>query len=372
MESDPTLAWKMDSELRDAIESGFEILELAFTPNYVQFVVRPRLFDLNRSLMAVKERLEPSGRIPILREKEGKLLLAIGLLPPEKKTRGPWLNIVLFFATIASTLYVGYVHSLGYLDFESFTFSWRVLGLAGLYSFSIMTILGLHELSHYIQSKRSGVRATFPYFLPVPIFPIGTFGAFIQIKSPILNRKSLLKIGFSGPFTSFALSVIAIIIGVLLSEFGEIPEEPGAFFLGSSILFTQLVIVIKGSLPPEGMTLFLHPVAFAGWVGLLITSINLIPIGQLDGGHISRSVFGDVWARRVSLASVVGLIVLGAVLGYEGWWFWAFLAFMLGGRGVFPLDDVTKVDAKHLALGIIAIIVFILSFIPVPFPIITP
>jgi len=360
---------QLDSELRTAIESGFEILDILFTPRYAQFIVRPRLQDINHSLNAVIEQLKPSGRVPFLQLKDGNYVLFLGLVPPPKPSTRPWLPLVLFFATIGTTMYAGYGISIGFLGLDSLVFSWRAVGLSALFSFSIMSILGLHELSHYITSRRAGITATFPYFIPVPLFPLGTMGAFIQIKSPINNRNILLRLGFSGPFMSFILAIFALIIGIQLSVVQEVTSEDGGMLLGSSLLFEQLVLLIKGSYP-EGNALYLHPVAFAGWVGLFITSINLIPIGQLDGGHISRSILGEVWAKRVGYIAFIVLLIMGFTFQYEGWYLWAFIAYILGGRGVHPIDDVTPVDAKHLVIGIIAIVVFILSFIPIPFSII--
>ncbi len=376
----------MDPNLRDAIEIGFEIRDVIFTPRYAQFVVQPRHSDINRSLLAVKAELESSGRIPFIQKKGDLLVLFIGMLRPREFSEDPiyardpekafmpskrkrsLVQPILLVATIIATLFAGYTNSLSIIGIKEFVFSWRALGLAGLFSISVMSILGFHELGHYITSRRSGIDATLPYFIPA-IPPIGTFGAFIQIKSPIFDRNTLLRLGFSGPIISFVLAVVTLMIGISLSEVQEeIVDGEGGMLLGSSILFERLVVWIKEPYS-EGMVLYLHPVAFAGWVGLLVTSINLMPIGQLDGGHISRAILGHDWAKRVSLVSIGALIVMGLMLEYEGWLFWAFLAYMLGGRGASPLNDVTRVDSKHLGLGIIAVFVFILSFIPQPFSI---
>ncbi len=376
----------MDPNLRDAIEIGFEIRDVLFTPQYAQFVVQSRHSDINRSLLAVKAELESSGRIPFIQKKGDLLVLFIGMLRPREfsedpifardpdkafmpsKTKKSLVQPILLVATIIATVFAGYTNSLGFIGADGLIFSWRALGLAGLFSISIMTILGCHELGHYITSRRSGIDASLPYFIPA-IPPIGTFGAFIQIKSPIFDRKTLVRLGFSGPIISIILAVVTLIIGISLSEVQEeVVNGEGGMFLGSSILFKRLVVWIKEPYS-EGMVLYLHPIAFAGWVGLLVTSINLMPIGQLDGGHISRAILGKDWAKRVSLVSIGALIVLGLMLEYEGWLFWAFLAYMLGGRGASPLNDVTRVDSKHLGLGIIALFVFILSFVPLPFSI---
>lgn len=165
------------------------------------------------------------------------------------------------------------------------------------FSISIMTILLGHEMGHYFASKAHRTKATLPYFIPAPSI-IGTFGAFIKMKSPILTRKALIDIGATGPIVGFILSLIACIIGLKMSKIIPLTYGEDVFMLGDSILFSLLVKFTLGNIP-AGQDVLLHSVAFAGWIGLFVTSMNLLPVGQLDGGHIAYALFGK-WHFYIS------------------------------------------------------------------------
>lgn len=232
------------------------------------------------------------------------------------------------------------------------------------YSGSLMGVLFLHEMGHFLVSRYYGVRVTFPYFIPAPNL-IGTFGAFIKMKSPVPNKRILFDIGFAGPFAGFVGSVIALILGIQTSEVisrKEISEDHVS--LGTNLTMEILIRLIKGSIP-EGHDLLLGPVAFAGWLGLLVTAMNLIPVGQTDGGHILYSILGRAHGF-FAFIFIIGLILMGTFV-WPGWLLWALILTLIGIRHPPVLNPFIPVDRKRAFLFIVAIGIFILSFSPSPF-----
>ncbi len=233
------------------------------------------------------------------------------------------------------------------------------------FAVTLMAILLSHELSHYFASKKHKVKATLPYFIPAPTI-IGTFGAFIKMKSPIISRKSLIDIGASGPIAGFIVSVVASIIGLHLSDVVSVAENKGALGLGDSLLFSFLSRLIIG-IPPENHDILLNPVAFAGWIGLFVTSINLLPIGQLDGGHITYALLGERHAF-ISKLLIIVLLLLGLLL-WEGWLIWGILLIVLGVRHPPVIYWETSLDRRRKSIGFLALLILLITFIPVPFKI---
>src|SRR5208283_3274917 len=276
----------------------------------------------------------------------------------------PWLHIVLFILTFLSTLSAGALQQ-GINIIKSP--GGIVEGLP--FALTLMTILLCHELAHYITSRKNHTVATLPYFIPAPSI-FGTFGAFIKMKSPILTRKALIEIGASGPIAGFIISVAACIIGLHLSKVIPLPQGESTLSLGDSLLFSFLSRAILGA-TPEHYDILLHPVAFAGWIGLFVTSLNLIPIGQLDGGHIA---FAILWQRQrylsivlVTILSVLGLSALLGMSGWEGWLMWAILMLVLGIKHPPVLHWEVPLDRKRKCIGLLTLIIFIVTFIPSPF-----
>lgn len=272
----------------------------------------------------------------------------------------PFLHIILFILTMLSTLFVGAMQT----GADILKDPWKIYyGLP--FALTLMIILLTHELSHYFASKKHGVNATLPYFIPAPTI-IGTFGAFIKMKSPIVTRKALIDIGASGPIAGFIVSVIAVMIGLHLSEIVPVAETKGALTLGDSILFSFLAQTILGVTPADS-DILLNPVAFAGWIGLFVTSMNLIPVGQLDGGHIAFALLGEK-QTRLSFILVLVMSLLGVLL-WEGWIIWAVLLLVLGLRHPPVISWEVPLDTRRKVIGWIAFLIFILTFIPVPFKI---
>ena len=273
----------------------------------------------------------------------------------------PFLHIILFVLTLLSTVLVGAMQT-GADILKNPVELYRGLPFA----VSLMIILLTHEFSHYFASKWHGVKATLPYFIPAPTI-IGTFGAFIKMKSPIVTRRALIDIGASGPIAGFIVSVAAVIIGLHSSEIVPLSQAKGALSLGDSILFTLLAKAVMGVTPADAEIL-LNPVAFAGWIGLFVTSINLIPVGQLDGGHIAFAFLGERHAR-LSFILVLLMSVLGLFL-WEGWILWAVLLLVLGLRHPPVVYWEETLDKKRRVTGWSALLILILTFIPDPFKIV--
>jgi membrane-associated protease RseP (regulator of RpoE activity) len=233
------------------------------------------------------------------------------------------------------------------------------------FALTLMSILLAHELSHYFASKRHRVKATLPYFIPAPTL-IGTFGAFIKMRSPISTRKALLDIGVSGPLAGFIISLIVSAIGLSYSKIVSLHEVKGSISLGDSLLFSILSKLIL-DYNPGAQDILLHPVAFAGWIGFFVTSINLLPVGQLDGGHIAYALFGERH-EYLSKLFVLLMLLLGLFL-WAGWAIWAILLLILGLRHPPILYGEIPLDGKRRFMGWISFGILILTFIPVPFKI---
>jgi len=234
------------------------------------------------------------------------------------------------------------------------------------FSFTLLFILGAHEMGHYLVSRQHHLDVTLPYFIPAPPIPfiIGTFGAFIRIRSPIKDKRALLDVGCAGPLIGVLVSLPIILIGLKLSRVTVIGGGEDGLILGEPLLFKFLSWLALGPLTPEE-NVVLHPMAFAGWIGLLVTALNLIPVGQLDGGHVAYALF-PAYHRYISLVGL-GLLVVCGLVFWKGWLMWAALLFFLGWRHPPPYQFWVPLDRRHRVLGIITIVVFVLTFSPAPF-----
>ena len=280
----------------------------------------------------------------------------------------PYLNIILFVITIFTTLYAGayYVDDALQSDPYGILFTPKKIFLGVPFSVTILLILLSHEFSHYFASKRHHTRASLPFFIPGPTI-IGTFGAVIKMKSPILTRKALIDIGASGPISGFIVSFIAYSIGLHFSSIVPIGGDTGGIVFGPSILSYKLASIILGKVP-EGYGISLHPIAFAGWIGLFITSLNLIPIGQLDGGHIAYAALGQ---RHKALS--FGLVIVLSLMGFffwPGWIVWGALMLVIGIKHPPVLHWEYPLDKRRRIIGIVCLVIFILTFSPAPFNIV--
>lgn len=270
------------------------------------------------------------------------------------------VNILLFLLTVISTTAAGALQQ--GVSLAALFKDWTLITRGIPFSFTLLAILIAHEMSHYFVSRYHGVRVTLPFFIPAPSV-IGTFGAFIRIKSPMEDRRALLDIGLSGPLGGAVVAIPVLYIGLKMSTI-QIMLKPTGVELGSSILLDQMVRFTLGKLP-NYYQVVLHPVAFAGWIGLLVTSLNLIPIGQLDGGHIAYAILGEK-SKRLAIGCFIALIILGLV-GWSGWFIWAGLLYVMGWQHPPPLNPAIPLDTKRKWLGVLALILFVVTFTPTPF-----
>tara|TARA_B100000686_G_scaffold163504_1_gene171050 strand:- start:873 stop:1754 length:882 start_codon:yes stop_codon:yes gene_type:complete len=276
----------------------------------------------------------------------------------------PRIHLVLFFLTVFTTLLAGALME-GAKILEN-----PLELLKGIpFSFTLMFILGTHEFGHYYYAQKHKVDATLPYFIPAPpfLFLIGTFGAFIKIKSPIYRKDALLQIGAAGPIAGFVIAVPALIIGLLLSDVVEKNNIQGALILGDSILMKILTWITHPKLM-DTQDIMLHPIAFAGWIGLLVTMLNLLPIGQLDGGHVAYAMLGKK-QRLIGQIAFIFLIPLSFLS--INWLIWGLLLLILM-RSVKhpPIQDIhIPLSDTDKRIGYICLLIFIVCFIPAPFKI---
>lgn len=288
-----------------------------------------------------------------------------------RRRRSRWIPIALFVLTVLSTMLIGAHYALAYDaghapflpddDFFPPIFSEPALLLTGLpFSFTLMGILLAHELGHYFACRYYRISATVPYFIPFPSI-IGTLGAFIRIRSPIVNRKALFDVGLSGPVVGFLFALPALAIALLYSKVAPSAQANSLLAFGDPPLVRALAALLRPGVPAAD--LLLHPVGRAAWVGLFATALNLLPAGQLDGGHIVYAL-SSRWHRRISL----GVALLIAPLGFfwKGWWLWAALLLLFGFRHPVLLDPYDRLDSTRRLWALIGLIIFFLCFTPAP------
>ena len=335
------------------------------------------------------ESLKPHGLMPLFR-KEGNLQLIL-LAPalPEVKQKPPTVNIIMFILTALSVTWTGSLLAGSAPPNETDPIALFFSGWP--FAASLLAILLAHEFGHYLMSRFHKTPATLPFFIPMPpqFSFIGTMGAFIQMQSIPKNKRILFDIGIAGPLAGMVVAIPVLFLGLFLSQLGTVEPSPGRFIEGNSLLYLFSKYMVFGQLLPSpastngmplfiywvryfftgtpvpfgGLDVFIHPVAFAGWAGLLVTALNLIPAGTLDGGHITYSLFGE--KVRKLFPFIIGILVVMGIVS-QTWWIWAVLLLWLGRVHAEPLDQITELDPRRRALGWFAILLFILLFTPVP------
>lgn len=304
------------------------------------------------------ERLRPLGYMPIFR-REGKddVIHAVPRLPPVPGSRN-WVGGLLFGLTVLSMLFVG-INISGW-DPSRGTLPNPLSGVP--FAGTLLAILGAHELGHYFVGRYYGVPVSLPYFIPMPLSIFGTMGAVIRLKAPPTNRRVLLAIAAAGPLAGLAVALPLLVVGLKLSQVG--PLAGYGVLEGNSLLYAAIKFLIFGRLlPGGGLDVNLHPVAFAAWAGLFVTGLNLIPAGQLDGGHVMYALAG-ARARYLSMILTLALALLGLV--WPGWFLWSGLLFVLGRTFAVPLDDITRLDRPRVLLAVAMLVIFALVFTPIP------
>ncbi|MFC2157958.1 site-2 protease family protein [Acidobacteriota bacterium] len=285
-----------------------------------------------------------------------------------------WLNGLLFIITFISCFVVGINWSLNYkyadslAQPEAFTLTGRVVFdpeiilLSLLYAVVLIVILLGHELGHFLTCRKYGVNATLPFFIPAPSL-IGTMGAFIKIRSPINRKNQLFDIGVAGPLVSFILGIPALAVGLYFSKFVPSMPQEGSITFGEPLILKLIGGIILKDAPPN-VDMVLHPVAFAGWVGVLVTALNLFPIGQLDGGHVVYSLIGQR-AKKLSRILLLVFVVMG-IFFWIGWFIWALLISFLGLRHPQLMDEHIPLSRGRKWVAFLVLVIFVLSFFPDP------
>jgi membrane-associated protease RseP (regulator of RpoE activity) len=294
--------------------------------------------------------------------------LTTGKITQQKLTR-PWLALGLLVVTLCTTTIVGVelagvsVSSIGEV------LSNPALLLHGVpYALALMTILGIHEMGHYLTARFYKIRATLPYFIPVPFF-LGTFGAFIQMRSPVPNRKALFDVSIAGPLAGFVATLPLLIWGLANSQVVPLPEqggnlEPNALNPKYSILLALLSKLALGARLQANTAIDLHPVALAGFLGLVVTALNLMPVGQLDGGHIVHAMFGQ--RHGAVIGQIARFLLLGLAFVNQVFWLWAIILLLMPVVDEPALNDVTELDNGRDLCGLLALALLVLIILPAP------
>jgi len=340
-------------ELRTIVEDGFLVQGFKSKGKAVYFDVIPR-YSHEESFSRVMEGLKDIEHIPYYRRRGDGYRLVIAPKIGKKRELRPLVHIGLIITTAFTMTLAGYIF-------------WAPgdIALSVLFALSLMSILGLHELGHALMARRRGIKATLPFFLPVPPpFPFGTFGAVISINSPIPDRKSLLEVGAMGPIAGFIVTFPIAIVGLKLSEIAPITDpQAGGIVFSMPLILQILATRILGEIPANHI-IIPHPLAMAGWAGLFVTSLNLLPMGQLDGGHIVRSLFPRNF-KKVYYGTAGFLLLMGFL--WPGYIFWVVLVFFITKMNhPGPLNDVSELDSRRKFYAIVALLVLILSFMPAP------
>jgi len=343
-------------KLTTIVSAEFQVEEALIEHNVpTYYLEQPQ--ETKQAFLRLLKNLETMNLIAFLRRKDERIVLKIVPKPPVKPSN-ILINWVLFFATIVTTFITGYMLSLGLV--EEGAMSNPFVGGA-TFTIAIMAVLGMHEMGHKLTADKKGIEATPPYFIPGPpsflgFLGIGTFGAVIMQKSLPPNKDALLDVGANGPIVGFILAVIVSIVGLLFSPIYPIPPEPMGFLPAPLIFELFAIFVVR---LPQDHYILLHPVAFAGWVGMIVTMLNLLPAAMLDGGHVARSLIGEKARSILTFLSILLLIL-------EGFWPMAFFVlFMSMYKHPGPLDDVSSLSASRKLLTIVLIAIFVLCSFPI-------
>jgi membrane-associated protease RseP (regulator of RpoE activity) len=324
-----------------------------------------------RAVDVLRARLEPHGYTPFLREERGTAWVYALPLAEVTNRPNPWVNVGLFAATVLTTLLAGAGVPAG-VPVTAFVRDPSLLLTGVPFAASLLGILLVHELGHYTLGRRHGMPITLPYFIPAPpqVFFVGTLGAVIRLRGPVRDRRALFDMAVAGPLAGLALAIPLCILGLVLSVVKPIPSQSGlvGFELGESLLLKLLIWMVFGPIR-EGHTVFLHPVGVAAWFGFFVTVLNLIPAGQLDGGHLVYTLFGRRHAT-ISKLTVASLVVLGIAFQSINWLVWAVLIVaIMGFQHTPPLDDMTPLDPRRRALGLFTLFLLFVLLPPAPFQI---
>jgi len=417
--------------MRRAAAEVIEIHDVTLGPPQNPLRLRGRLLmPADQAFARLRPQFEAVGHTPLLRREEGMdEIRALPTVFGTQPRRPPTLALTLLALTVISVFLVGVqqddglfnppwaviiaqitgnTSALPFPDLMPTPEVWRhALTTGALYTLSLLGILGAHEMGHYIVARIHKVHTSVPFFIPMPFNILGTLGAVIAMREPAPNRRIQFDIGIAGPLAGLIVAVPVMLYGLTLSEVGDVqsfmarlPEavqqNTAILHEGQSLAYLALKYLVFGRILPQGgVDVWIHPVAFAAWAGFLVTALNLLPIGQLDGGHVMFGLFGrkaraartPVIAALLIMATIGSLRDMAAGLppgaaagalgllrpladlplpGWSGWWIWIFFALFLLRSHAPVLDEITELDGPRKALGVVMLVVFILVFSPTP------
>ncbi len=352
----PTISLPYE-QIHQMVTAEFAVEEGFIEYNTPTFYVKKQP-NFKQAFVRLHRKLNDRQLVPISRERGDRIVLHVVSKPPAKRGN-PMVNIALLIATVVTTLITGYYSSLGAADLMPELMPNPWIG-AIMFCVAVMSILGSHEMGHKLMADRHNVEATYPYFIP-GLPPFGTFGAVIQQKSLPPNKDSLFDLGISGPVIGFVVTAIVTIIGIQLSVLlqeappgAELVPFPELFGIPLPFLFGILLILFPP--PGSGHIIWLHPLVQAGYIGMIVTMLNLMPIGQLDGGHIVHVLFDERVKVILSFMAILALVL-------TGYWFMALLAFLIARiRHPEPLDGVSKLSGSRKLATVFVVVIIVLSF----------
>jgi len=353
--------------------------------------------DTETAYNQLTEALKPMGITPLFQWDDNRHAIILVSGKPAPRPSNPWINLILFLVTLISVILAGAIYTYEGSPDES-TITTLINILAQLwrgvpFAIALLAILSAHEFGHYLAGRFHKTAVTLPYFIPFPLSPLGTMGAFINMKESPRNKRILLDIGIAGPLAGLIVAIPILLIGLSLSKVEPLPINPPdgqilqlegnsiLYLLSKFLVFNQLLPspASYGATPPllywiryfftgqpvplGGVDVMLHPIAWAGWAGILVTALNLLPVGQLDGGHIAYVLLGRK-TKTMFYIILFAVVLLG--IFWSGWWRWAVLLVVFGRSHAEPLDQITTLDPKRKALAILTLVIFILVFTPVP------
>ncbi len=309
------------------------------------------------------ERLRPFHFVPLFRRKGERHLILVQQGELRRAKQRVVLAAVLFVLTLLSVFFAGLTQS------TSSTL-WGSVSEAAFFAIPLLTILVAHEMGHYLVGRYYRTEMSLPYFIPAPIFLFGTMGAVINMVVPPKNRRQWLHIAAAGPLAGLVFAIPFTLFGLMLSSVKPLPPHGGYLMEGNSLLYAGLKFLVFGRfLPAHGMDVYLHPMAWAGWGGLLVTMLNLIPAAQLDGGHVARALLGARGGQLLTYAIVVVLLLMNFL--WSGWALWGLIILFFSRYQVAPLDDITEPTWRDKALAAFMLLVFVLLFTPRPITVVT-
>lgn len=384
---DGTLLGKLRADVEDVFQVNSVETPRQAPQGTIVFVGDLLMQDSEAAYDIIAERWRTHQYTPLLRRREGQIILIAqqGIITP--KPSNPWINLILAVVTIISVLFTGAAY-----ECQGCIPTTLAEWLGGVpMMLAMMAILLAHEFGHYFAARHHRVAVTLPYFIPLPIIsPVGTMGAFIQLRQPFKTKKQLFDIGVAGPLGGLIFAIPLIFWGVANSTVQEIDRGASSVLEGNSIFYLAVKYLMHGQLLPSfelyrdlpgweeflrllagvlpmggGTDIFINSLAFAAWFGLFVTAMNLLPIGQLDGGHIIYCLLGEK-ARWLGL-TLVGMMFILGIFWWTGWLLWAVLVFFVIGPGhPPPLNELPPLGLSRTLLAYIMIFIFIVLFMPNP------